>query len=57
MRSRRPARGTPFWFNLLVFAFDSFVALHRGVPLEVDFFGERARIVLDGAEESRASVS
>ena len=42
VRRRRPSQGTPFRCNLLVLAFDSFVALHRGVPLEVDRFGERA---------------
>jgi hypothetical protein len=48
--ARRPSQGTPPWFNLLVFAFDSFVAFHRGVPLEVDVFGERAHVILGGAQ-------
>jgi len=35
LNARRASGLTPLWLTLLTFAFNSFVALHRGVPLEV----------------------
>lgn len=35
LNAQRANGPTPLWLTLLTFAFNSFVALHRGVPLEV----------------------
>jgi hypothetical protein len=35
LNARRAAGPTPLWMTLLTFAFNSFVALHRGVPMEM----------------------
>jgi hypothetical protein len=42
--NRQYANGpTPLWMTLLTFAFNSFVALHRGVPIELDHAVHRPR--------------